>query len=236
MNESITVPLALDGGTIRVAVGEVGRRSEIWRIWANRSTADVYIAARSVANVQRFSLHQSGRWRFAFTANAAPDWADADRDRAIDKWDRPPADDLGWLAAVAIEIRDRDVVSFPDDTRPQDVQWIAPPPPGHYVSIRLSLIYPDRGPLRDAGGRFVGALGLADGSAVLIVAAVQPIQPERWAAVDAARTDALRRIRPVTSDPGLRLAVFANDEPSRIRYVFDTAVTADDLADLDDAV
>jgi hypothetical protein len=53
---------------IRLAVGDPdGPRSTVWRVWANRRSSDVYVAARVLGGVAKVSLHQSGRWRFAFT-------------------------------------------------------------------------------------------------------------------------------------------------------------------------
>ena len=63
----VRVPITKVGGALRVAVGEPGRRSEVWRIWANRTQADVYIGARALAGIQKYSLHTSGDWRYAFT-------------------------------------------------------------------------------------------------------------------------------------------------------------------------
>jgi len=48
------------GGTIRFAVGSpTGLRSSTWRIWSAKHTKDVYLAARSIAGLQKVSLHES---------------------------------------------------------------------------------------------------------------------------------------------------------------------------------
>src|SRR5450759_1218606 len=36
------------GGVTRVGVGKPGRRTGVWRIWANKTTGDVYVAASEV--------------------------------------------------------------------------------------------------------------------------------------------------------------------------------------------
>lgn len=60
---------------IYVAVGEPGHRSGVWRIWGNPPTtgkSDVFVTARSIARVQKFSLHESGDFRHQWvTADAA---------------------------------------------------------------------------------------------------------------------------------------------------------------------
>src|SRR5664279_4401308 len=86
--EGISIHITGVGGTIRVCVGKVGERSSVWRIWANKRSSDVYVAARTIAGVQRFSLHQSGVWRYAWTASAAQDHVPEDQDRVIDRWQR----------------------------------------------------------------------------------------------------------------------------------------------------
>ena len=61
--ESETVELDGPGGTIRVVVGEPGRQSGVWRIWATRNTSDAYIGVRAILGYQKWSLHESGDWR-----------------------------------------------------------------------------------------------------------------------------------------------------------------------------
>ena len=221
-----TVPVETNGGTVRVAVGEVGRRSEVWRIWANPKSFDVYVAARSVAGIQKFSLHESGQWRYAFT-DQAEGWVPEGADRALDKWERRSADE-GFLAALAIEIRGRDVVEFPDATKPGDVIWIDPPPETHYVSIRLSFLTPDVGVHHELGGSPLAVIGLVNDSALIIAYQVEPILPDRWEKVEEARRAALKAIRFPDVDPSRRLAIFSNGE-NGIRYVFDTAVLPDEI-------
>lgn len=51
--EGISIPITGVGGTIRVCVGKVGERSGVWRIWANKGSSDVYVAARNLAGAQK---------------------------------------------------------------------------------------------------------------------------------------------------------------------------------------
>jgi hypothetical protein len=85
------------GGT-RFAVGTPdGAHSSVWRVWAYRS--DVYVAARSIVSEMRVSLHASGKWRAAFTEKhlkRPQPFIDPSRDRAVDKWERPPEFAPGW--------------------------------------------------------------------------------------------------------------------------------------------
>jgi hypothetical protein len=53
------------GGVIRVVVGEHGKQSGVWRIFApEKNYGDVYVGVRSLLGEQKWSLHESGDWRF----------------------------------------------------------------------------------------------------------------------------------------------------------------------------
>ena len=53
--------------TVRFAVGKPqGPRGNVWRLWTRKN--DVYISAWALTSVQKISLHESGVWRHAFTA------------------------------------------------------------------------------------------------------------------------------------------------------------------------
>jgi hypothetical protein len=85
--KSIDVPVTGVGGTVRVAVGERGRRSSIWTIVAGKGTSDVYCSSRTVMGVQKFSLHQSGDWRFQYTDEfLATEAGAAVPAKIIDRW------------------------------------------------------------------------------------------------------------------------------------------------------
>ena len=100
-------PAAPLGAVLRIAVGEPGRRSSVWRIWSNRTASDVYVAARTVAGVQKFSFHESGAWRYAWVGT--PPGGTADDDRAIDRWRRSAAGPAGWTKMLSIWVRAEDV-------------------------------------------------------------------------------------------------------------------------------
>jgi len=58
------------GGTIRFAVGSpTGLRSSTWCIWSAKHTKDVYLAARSIAGLQKVSLHESQSWSHSFVSD-----------------------------------------------------------------------------------------------------------------------------------------------------------------------
>jgi hypothetical protein len=77
------------GGTIRVVVGEPGRQSGVWRIWAPPTKFDVYIGVRAILGYQKWSLYETGDWRHAWLtdekARAALSGHNAEGDRLV--WD-----------------------------------------------------------------------------------------------------------------------------------------------------
>jgi hypothetical protein len=78
------------GGTIRFAIGEPGRHSGSCRVFAPKNKSDVYIAIRTIAGYQKWSLHESGDWRFQWvTSERALEFTEAS-ERIIDQWSPPP--------------------------------------------------------------------------------------------------------------------------------------------------
>jgi hypothetical protein len=84
---------------IYMAVGQPGHRSGVWRIWGNPPSnvkSDVYVSARTIAGVQKWSLHQSGDFRHQWvTADAASRFTSSP-DKRIYSWQRGPEQD-GWI-------------------------------------------------------------------------------------------------------------------------------------------
>src|SRR5215211_480335 len=84
------VTCSIDQVVVRFGVGDAdGPRSAMWRLWTQKGTCDVYIAARTLGGVQKVSLHESGVWRFAFTSVYWEGRASTgDEDRLIERWNR----------------------------------------------------------------------------------------------------------------------------------------------------
>ena len=60
------------GGTLRFALGSAhGARSNIWSVIGHQNTDDVYVGARDTLPMAKLSLHESGKWRRALTAQEA---------------------------------------------------------------------------------------------------------------------------------------------------------------------
>lgn len=227
------VPILGIGGTVRVAVGEVGARSSVWRIWANAKTSDVYVAARTVAGEQKFSFHQSGDWRYAWTYEAAQRNPETiGPSRVKDRWRRPDADGAGWTPAMSIWVRHQDVpVDLPDNTKEDDVIWVPRPPEGYAAGIHLALIAPDGGweEFSAASGyRLLEVLRLANDEALAVWSNMRAVSTDEAALLEEGRRRAFVALPGLTelTHPGMRIAQFTNSEAGH-RMVWDTALNPD---------
>jgi hypothetical protein len=135
------IPITEIGGTVRVAVGEPGRRSSIWYVQAGKNSHCVYIFAQTLGGTQKFSLHQSGDWRYAFTSEFMEDpenteFVDQLDDRVRDSWRRPEGE-IVW--GPSIRVRGEDVSALDDSAlrRPQQVIWLPAPPVGSATAIDM---------------------------------------------------------------------------------------------------
>lgn len=139
---------------IRFAVGEPGRRSSVWRVWANPKKGDVYIASRKSARIFKVSLHETGDWRCQWVKEDQEDVTyhpykegSAPQGRILARWQRPAATSAGWTDALSIWVPGDDISPMPGDGEPPtDSQWIAPPGAGEAVEFRFWLVEPRKGP------------------------------------------------------------------------------------------
>lgn len=165
---------------VRFGVGSpTGLRSSIWRLWIEPAKGDIYIAARPIGDEFKASLHQSGKWRVAYTekhvAGESP-VIDPSRDRAVKKWSRPPEFFPGLTHAFAIIIPCSEVV-YPAHGRPTEGQvlWRPVPAAGHVTEFDVLVSTPacvvtDWPGKRSMGTHLVGKLQFEAGDTVWIVA------------------------------------------------------------------
>jgi hypothetical protein len=190
---------------VRFAVGSTdGPRGSVWRIWVNRN--DVYVAARVAASEMKVSLHASGKWRSAFTerhVQREDALISSDRDRAVDKWERPAEFAPGWTRAFVIVVPASEVVPsaaiIPD---PQEIIWIDPLPEGWATIFTVLLSAPDatgsdgRG-FATAAGRehfteVVTAIELENGGRAWVVAHAEELSDEWRRNLEALRGQVLQ--------------------------------------------
>jgi hypothetical protein len=214
------------GGTARVCVGDRdGAHASVWRIWANRKHSDVYIAARDIAGVQKWSLHESGDWRHQWvTPQYALHLTNSD-DRVIDQWSEPPRfEDIGWTKAFSILARRQDLVDYGDGNElPKDMIWLPAPPAKYATVIHVVIACPDRLTADVKGVRPLYAFTLAGGRAVLLLASIQPVSTEDEAQL-VSLLQAVADHPKVASARAPRLTASVMDAETGDRAVWDVAI------------
>lgn len=181
------VRLAGPGVAIRFASGEPGRRGTVWRLWANRNVADVYLASRQTADEFKVSLHASGDWRVQIVQPDQPksihlhDLTGDRSGRMLFSWQRPEPEDSGWTYCLSIVLPGHHLLDTPLD-RWQDVQWHRPPEVGEHVEFVIYLVTPNRATMTfgtllrelQAHLAYMDAIELASGEVALVLALSMP--------------------------------------------------------------
>ena len=110
--------------------------SSLWRLWATKH-GDVYLTSKEMGGIHKYSFHQSGRCRSAFTSeHGAPDTMD---DRAIFKWTRNTKPEHGDKAVrVAWIAFPTDYLSKETEPEKKKVHWIEAAPEGGATYIELA--------------------------------------------------------------------------------------------------
>jgi hypothetical protein len=188
--------------TLRFSVGAPeGPRSPVWRLWANKNTSDVYLAARAIADQAKVSFHKSGKWRIGFTeqyANRPNPYVQPGEDRATDKWQRPPEVAPGITRAffVMVPASELTVHKVASKFHP-DTVWVPPAPIGRATCFTIFFISPAvditniRGIHRSVT-RSVGHIRLPNGEIVWVVEHDQPMTEAQKAALTQGRVDVAR--------------------------------------------
>jgi hypothetical protein len=177
------------GGRIRFAVGSHTKRSTVWRVWANKNKGDVYVAARVIAGIQKFSLHESGDWRYQWVSRDASEQWGGDSGRILDRWERPEGIE-GWTRALTIWVPYGHLSDTPDEAPDDEILWLPEPQPGRKVRISIAVVAPNQGGI-EIQGLPVAAVRLSTGEAVVVLY-WQDRMPEN---PDPAIVEALRHVR-----------------------------------------
>lgn len=164
-----------------------GRRSSIWRVWADRGKSDIYVAMRSVAGIVKVSLHQSGDCNASMTQQAAENNpAVVERlggVRHMGQWRRQTGIgathvDAFWITFPESELR----VLGPEKGRSRETLWI--PPPAVRMSINVACAFtgplrnPDDWPGKSMGGTLLSSAGLANGEVFWLIYFLHPTLPK----------------------------------------------------------
>ena len=110
--------------------------SSLWRLWATRH-GDVYLAVRSHAGVAKYSFHQSGICRSAFTKEYGT--PKKMNDRAVFEWKRVEtpinsenASRVAWIAFPT------DFLSREIKKEQKNVTWVSAAPKGGATYFELA--------------------------------------------------------------------------------------------------
>jgi hypothetical protein len=201
-------PVTGPGGVERFAVGGPTFRSAVWRIWANRSTSDVFIAPRRVAHLLKFSLHNdAGVWRLAFVKGSP--LALAVPDRTIDEWIRPQEPPYGWTPAVSIVVPHGELQEAPQLAR--EVYFLTEAAQGCATVLTIAVVTPTDAMLSMIGLP-VGGFILAGGKAVIVIAGERDMPDDERRMIEVHRAAAI--------GPGNRVSLFGESASGR-RVVYD---------------
>ena len=170
------------GGTIRCAIGEPGRQSGVWRIWANKSTSDVYIAARPTAGVQKFSLHESGDWRLQWVNAEHAERYTARLTASFSAGRGQPRASAGGPRRSRSGYRDRTSPTFlTTGSRAKGFRF-PDPGLGKAAAFHIVIAKTDRGHVPVRGAAPFGAFALANGEVAVVLVAYSDLTEDdsRW--------------------------------------------------------
>lgn len=186
---------------VRFAVGGPNRpRSTVWRLWTGKGTSDVYISARTLGGALKVSLHESGTWRYAFTADYGEQRASTgDEDRVIERWKRPPPINV-ITSAFMVVVRSGEI-GLPRHPLPErakkysrNVTWVPPAPRGSATHFIVMYTEPD-GPVPGDDVRFVSRFELPNRQTVSVMVHEQAISEEQQRQIEAGRQAIAEQMR-----------------------------------------
>jgi len=168
--------------TLRFAAGSPERRfSSVWRLWVHGS--DVYLGARILLRMFKFSMHQSGQWISAFTSDSGAMLDTGSRRHRT--WHRPAEFTPGWTQGPSV------IVPWvewhgefqPKEKPPSDTVWVPGPAQGMKLVFNVLLsgatTLPDTiNSVSQTGDWIVGSLPLSNGETVWVQARQAAMSPD----------------------------------------------------------
>ncbi len=166
---------------------DTGRRAATWKLWTEPSggRSDIYLASRSLGGSLKASLHQSGKWHYAYSPatferrvrNALP----RQDTRFIETWQRPPEIGPGTTLAFRILTPASAVVTTPvSGSHRTGMIWLPNAPPNSATEIDIFIVRPGTRVTgwpgkRSMGTSLVGSIPLESGETVWAVHWVIPM-------------------------------------------------------------
>ncbi len=221
---------------VRFAVGDpAGAQSSVWRLWTSGKHSDVYLAARTVAQDLKISLHESGNWRHAFTSehlSGPSPFISPDQDRAVSKWQRPPEMAPGVTRAFQILVPGSEVTvpkqltgGNPPGSQKATV-WVPSAPSGSITYFTVLFTsqattaatssWPGR---RSMGTGLVSRIGLPNGETVWVVTHEERMSESQRATLARRRVDISRLAHVWGFSPGETRALFFGREDGTAFYM-----------------
>lgn len=222
------LPLLGPGGPIRAVVGEPGRQSGVWRIWSPPNKFDVYVAVRVIADMQKWSFHETGDWRFQWIFGDKTKHLGIDN-RIIDQWQRPDEDpETGIQRCFSIRVRHQDLIEVADpEAVPDDALWVPPPAEGLFLTLHLAIVRPGKPEFALTGLVPLAGYSLVDGRVLLVLGAVEQqsdqLNEQIEAAIAASVKTAADNGADLTAAKAPRVAASGHDEHGN-RFVWDVAL------------
>ncbi len=121
--------------SIRIGLGSIDSpKSALWTVVVGNS--QVYFSQRSGMQISKFSLHDSGKWRYAVNDS---NWSKAE-DRALKKWDRPNPiyKSLVLGPAIVFPPIEADLPLGYPDTYTKETFWLIPP---NSEQVRVIMLF-----------------------------------------------------------------------------------------------
>jgi hypothetical protein len=199
-----------------------GNHSMVWKVWANRRKADVYVTARAMGHALKASIHAGAARQFGFTreyvaeALARKEWQGGSRH--YDRWVGGYPLEQGASLEFAIRFPTSELRAFP--LREQDLKntvWLSPAPETEAVEVQLIFLPLEalrRGAqpaFTDESTELVCTGRLVDGRHVWLVSRTVPITIRPEAFQEIAGQMQGRGIAPAALHDGVRLTVTSND-------------------------
>lgn len=221
---------------VRFAVGTATRSASVWRVWANKTSDDVYASIATIEDLAKYSFHQSGEYMVHIRDFMHPHAARATvpfPSRRFDTWDRPEPWRAGWTHLLTIKVPGADVVDVRDQRykRLDKVTWIPAAPLTDMTIVQLHLVDPAAPPLvGDAPSHttplgVIGGFQLPSGEVLLATAFTASLTRSERDELKAIRRDQHENPSDpnFSFDPALspRLAVHHADGPDSPRQVWD---------------
>jgi hypothetical protein len=153
-----------------------GFRGATWKCWTPSGKEDVYLTCRELGGALKASLHESGRWHFAydqsFFERSISETDRTERGRIIDSWQTPSPLAAGVILAFRIVTPWNSVCTPHEDLEP--ILRVPQPTEGRAIEFDLFLVNqgtPVSGwPGKDnMGTKLVGSYSLPSGTSVWVV-------------------------------------------------------------------